>query len=236
MPHIKPSEIVIPDDVTTGTVVHQDDKYQYMIKRFGDLQVGDEVPSPGDEWQKVAQAYAEHMPDSMYEIEANGTTMRVSGNHLFYVETDLDRQMHANRVKSAAKTLQKHLSAEGVAKFWEIATDDSGYEIEMLLSDIVNLARAKGNTAVESILARVAESIGPISEISIVHEDLETGVQGKSGMVCGYDGKRFTQQVLSLRGERKARRQWPVIVGRVVTTIEMLELMEDFNVHIPNPS
>ena len=224
------SQPVTPADQTTGNpgdltqhlsthagkVLQEDDNYTYELRSFGDLQ-------------------EEHVPVSMYEIEVGGTVMQVSGNHLFYVESDLDRQLHASRLKTSAKTLQKHLSQKALDDLWEIVNDDSGYEIEMLLSDMVNLLEASGDLKVENIITRVAESIGPISEVNVVPEDIETGRRGSGRKVAGYDGRRFAQQLLSLTGIRKYRKRWPVIVGRVVTTEEMLNLMESFDVHLPNP-
>ena len=230
-----------PGDLTqhlgthAGKVLQEDDNYTYELRSFGDLQEGDEVATTGGRWQQVARAYPEHVPVSMYEIEVGGTVMQVSGNHLFYVESDLDRQLHASRLKTSAKTLQKHLSQKALDDLWEIVNDDSGYEIEMLLSDMVNLLEASGDLEVENIITRVAESIGPISEVNVVPEDVETGRRGSGRKVAGYDGRRFAQQLLSLTGIRKYRKRWPVIVGRVVTTEEMLGLMESFDVHLPNP-
>lgn len=237
----RPSQVAVPDDVVPGQVVASDDEFDYVVKRFGDLEVGDEIPDDNDDWETVVEVYDEHLPESMYEVTTDeGQVVEVSGNHLWYVETSLDRSLHAHRLKNSAKVLQRCLSEEVVEAFEMIATDDDNeYLIETMLKDMIELSESR-DPELLGVFSRIAESVGHVSENNVVVQDLETGEQEVSRIVRGYDARRFAQQVLALTGIRKYRSQWPVIVGRIVTTEEIIGtedrpgLMEFFEVFIPS--
>lgn len=64
---------------------------KYKIKKFGDLKVGDKLVSSTGETATVTDVYEKHIPERMYEIEMeDGHTIKASGNHLWYCETDTD--------------------------------------------------------------------------------------------------------------------------------------------------
>ena len=147
--------------MTPGQVVASDDEFEYVVKRFGDLEVGDEIPDDNDDWETVVEVYDEHLPESMYEVTTDeGQVVEVSGNHLWYVETSLDRSLHAHRLKNSAKVLQRCLSEEVVEAFEMIATDDDNeYLIETMLKDMIELSESR-DPELLGVFSRIAESVG----------------------------------------------------------------------------
>ena len=204
------------------------------LKRFGDLVPGD-VIRDGEGNVTVVEAYDEHIPESMYEITTDGgDTVKASGNHLWYIETSLDISLHRERRKSGKK-LFGALPKKSIDKLVEIAEyDDVDDDLETALIDMVALLECDGQQEAIDSLVRVAESIGPVSENSQKAKDIYTNEDFLIGSVRHYDGIRFAQQILSLTGNRKFKKKWPLIVGRVVTTEQMLELIEDFEINIPD--
>ena len=77
------------------------------LKKFGDLKPGDVIVGKNGEPTTVVEVYDEHIPERMFEIEMdNGTTIKASGNHMWYVETDFDYVYHRERRSKGKKALQ----------------------------------------------------------------------------------------------------------------------------------
>lgn len=66
---------------------------KYELKNFGDLKPGDKLIGSDGKHTEVTKVYDKHIPDKMYEIEMeDGEVIQVSGNHLWYCETDEDEK------------------------------------------------------------------------------------------------------------------------------------------------
>lgn len=214
--------------------------YEYSVVPFGSLQEGDEIKGVDGHWHKIVADYPEHTPEEMFEVETDsGRTIKVSGNHLWYVETSLDRSLHPSRLKDSRRCFS-NLDGEVVERLWEIALYET--EVETTLSDMIELLQFKDDNSAVSCLVRIAESIGPIAESNIVVEDLLDESESMTNKIPGYEARRFAQQILSLRNQkdgrprgRTARSLWPVIVGRVVKTSDIMQLSEFFDVYLPDP-
>lgn len=204
-----------------------------ILKRFGDLEPGDVVKDDNGE-VTVIEAYDEHIPETMYEVETeSGATVKASGNHLWYVETSLDINLHSERRRIGSKLFKK-LPKNVIDELLEIAEYSGEEEIETALIDMIALLDVENNPEAVASLIRIAESIGPISENNIKMRDLYVNEDTIVNTVRNYDAKRFAQQILSLTGNKKFRKKWSLVVGRVVTTERMLELSENFEVYIPD--
>ena len=204
-----------------------------ILKRFGDLEPGDVVKDANGE-VTVLEAYDEHIPETMYEIETDsGASVKASGNHLWYIETSLDINLHSERRRTGAKLFKK-LPKKVIDELLEIAEYSGEEELETALIDMIALLDVEDNKEAVASLIRIAESIGPISENNIKMRDLYVNEDTIVNTVRNYDAKRFAQQILSLTGNKKFRKQWSLVVGRVVTTERMLELSENFEVYIPD--
>lgn len=201
-----------------------------MIKKFGDLVEGDIILGADGQEVRVTRAYDQHIPDKMYEIEMeDGTTIKASGNHLWYIETDIDHALHRNR-RSEGKKLFKDLSQDAM----DLLIESADYETptETALMDMVTLANAEENRDATQALVRIAESMGHVAENKTSFEDVETGEAMGSTVLRTYDAKVFSQQLLSLAGDKKHRKRWPLIVGRVVTTEELVNFYSDAEIPV----
>ena len=193
---------------------------------FGELEEGDVIEGPKGEPVVVAKGYDDHVPEEMYEIELeDGRTEQASGNHLWYVETDLDRSTHSVRVREGK--VFRSLDEEIVLLLCELA--DYPVAEEMNLYQIAQTIGADDDHAMMNALTRIVESIGRVSEVNETSEHLDG--EKKMATIPEYDSKRVAQQILALRGERRHRRRWPVIVGRVMTTKAIAEYPG--TVHVP---
>ena len=198
------------------------------VKRFGDLVPGDVLLGPGGTEVMVSTAYEEHTPESMYEVESeDGRVVTVSGNHLWYVVTALDRALHNLRIKDGRRHFGT-LDGETIERLEEVAVSNAPTETTLI--DMIALCRMEGNEKGVNALIRVAESLGPISENKTGYVDYYTGEEVTKMTVRGYDANLFCQQVLCLTGKRKYRKRYPLIAGRVVTTEAMLLLGNDITI------
>lgn len=201
------------------------------LKRFGDLKPGDVIVGRDGKPTTVVEAYDEHIPERMFEIEMeDGTTIKASGNHMWYVETKFDHSYHRQRRVSGRKAL-KEITSETVENLKGIATAED--EIETSLSDMVNLLDAEENNEIIQVLDRIASSLGHISENKNIYRDYLTGEEIENPTVVRhYDAKQFCQQILSLTGKRSFKKQYPLIVGQVITTEDLLDLGEDVEIPV----
>lgn len=201
------------------------------LKNFGELEEGDRILGPDGQPVTVTRAYDAHVPQRMYELELeDGTVVQASGNHLWYIEPSEDRLAHSDRLKRARRLLKGHKDWHEEALF--VATAQEPYEIG--LEDLMNFFDfIEDYNERYYLLLRVAESIGHVAEEETSYQDFFTGEQTNPSFEKVYDARRFYQQLLSLTGERKYRKRWPVILGRVVTTDTLFHRYPDAD--IPQP-
>lgn len=205
-----------------------------VLKKFGDLKPGDVILGTDGREVTVVEAYDEHVPESMYEIEMeDGSVVKASGNHLWYIETSLDYQMHRQR-RAIGKELLKDLSVEQISKLLDIAEDSSNNIIETSLIDMVILIGRKDNQRNIHMLERIASSLGPIAESNVMYRDYETNedIDDLTTTVRHYDAVLFAQQILTLSGKKEFRKRWNLIAGQVVTTCDMLSIAKDIDIPV----
>lgn len=203
----------------------------YTLKRFDELVEGEFVTGSDGKPTMIVKAHDIHEPKEMFKLtfeDAKGVhkTIEASGNHLWYVETSLDRSMHSQRLRNGIKLL-KYLPKSVILDLHDVALNGSEYDTALI--DMVELLKAHDNPAVINLIVRVAESIGPVSEENTVMEDLATGASLTESLVRFYHASLFAQQLLAL-SDRKLRKRWPVIVGQVMTTSQLTRLSFDINI------
>lgn len=204
------------------------------IKKFGDLEVGDTILGADNQDVEVVRVYDEHIPERMFEIEMdNGEIIKASGNHLWYVETDFDLSFHRERKRLGKKHFGK-LKQEIIDNL--VGISESEDDIETGLMDVVNLCEVEmNNYEAINVLERIAESIGHIAENSSHYEDFLTGnivEEAPKTNVRSYDAKLFVKQILSITGKRKFVKKYPLIVGRIMTTEQMLEYGDGLDIPV----
>lgn len=199
--------------------------------RFGDLKEGDVLIGSSGR-TTVVEGYALHTPDSMYVLEtASGVEIEVSGNHLLYVVTANDRDLHRGRLVEG-KRLGKTVPGELLRELEGFAEENSPKEA--LIADFEHFLGDRGFD-LRNVLIRVAEAIGPVSESQLYIDDLELGIEPSySVAIQNYNRSRFAQQLLSVLNIGKARKRWPTIVGTVMTA-EMLLSYDPEDIYIPDP-
>lgn len=202
------------------------------IKKFGDVEVGDIILGTDGKPTQVVAAYDSHIPEKMYEIEdEDGNIIKASGNHLWYIETSNDYALHRQRRKIGKKIL-KNLTQKQIDELVKIAeTQDS--IIETSLIDMFTLLNGKDNTQLLGVLSRIAESLGPIAEENVVYQDYLTHeeIDDLSENIRHYDAVLFAQQILVLTGKKPFIKNWTLIIGQVITTENMVDIVGDM--HIP---
>lgn len=192
----------------------------FTIKRFDELEPGDIIQGTNDKLVSVVTAYDEHIPETMWEIEIDdGSFIKASGNHLWYCETQIDRELHHLR-KKGGKRLLKDLTPQALNLLEESASKEE--IVETRLIDMIVLTQASSNPELTRAIVRIADSIGHIAENTFTEKDLlEEGDQEDT--IRSYDARLFAQQILALTGQRKYRK-YHLIVGSIMTTDQMIEL------------
>lgn len=197
------------------------------LKTFGELEAGDMIRGTSGP-TTVTQVYKEHTPDSMYRIAFdNGKEIEASGNHLWYIETSLDRQLHKRRVKKFRK-LFSPLSEELERELKSILALNTIAETALI--DVIELMQSYESKEKINALIRIAESIGPVAEEDSEAQDLLTGDSIRTEGIRLYDAKRFVQQIFAL-SSKAWEKKWPIMVGKVVTT----EYLATLALHVEIP-
>lgn len=203
------------------------------VVRFGELKPGDVIKGPNGP-VRVTEAYDEHMPTDMYEVSTDsGLVTEASGSHLWYVVTKLDKELHGSRLAEGRK-LKSHLGPQGMEFLKGLAWDENLNPVP--LAKFIELCFAPESQELElvqSASARIALSLGPVLEENVSYRDIESQELHQSTTIPHYDLRQLARQLLSLLGDRKSRKSWPVKVGRVVTTRTLANM--DGPVHIPDP-
>lgn len=195
------------------------------LMRFDELEQGMHVMSP-DGVVEIAEAHDVHIPEKMYEIIGeDNEPLKVSGNHLWYIETQNDRSMHSMRLKQG-KNVLSDLTDAAYETLEETAFDDTDNIIETSLADMIELVDGFENTEKNAVLTRIAKSIGHIAENDTVIQDISSAEQHRGTTVKMYDAVVFCQQILALTGDRKYRKRWGIKVGQVVTTEDLVHLYD----------
>lgn len=202
-----------------------------VLKRFDELQEGDLIRGVDGDSVRVTKAYDVHLPATMYEVEStDGEVLKVSGNHLWYVVTQLDLELHRSRLREAKQVLKKWITDDVERALLELIAHEE--ELETHLVDIMTLLGSEDDSELYSVVLRIADSLGPIGEVTTVAQDMVTGEQAEGIMLRSYHMQPFAQQLLALTGKRAHRREWPVIKGRVITTEEMLDSYETMEIPV----
>lgn len=229
------SEIELLDEVSElekqGTITLGSDEYIEIVT-MGDLNEGDIlVGSQGR--VTVEKSYDPHIPESMFELETDsGIIFQVSGNHLFYVITKDNRELHRMRL-STGKRLGKTLTADTILTLEDVANGDESKEVFIAeFKDFIEPMSAELNDAI----LRVAESLGPVSESNLYVDDLEDSEAPLyESSIPMYDSKLFARQLLAVLNISRYRKTWPVIMGTVMPA-ENLIAYDSRDIYIPDPA
>lgn len=205
-------------------------------KTFRDITAGDYAVGPDNSLVRVARVYDIHTPETMFALTTDtGEVVKVSGNHLFYTESDYDKSLHKARVKNARKVLA-HLPDYAVMLLEEMA-DSEELSIETTVHDFMDSLGFSQGTPEADVCYRVAESLGPVAIDTLNYFDVMDEGEVKTIVdtqkVYAYDGALMAQQVLALTGKKKYA-CYPVIVGRVVSAQEMFDDGSYKNMTLPD--
>ena len=79
-------------------------------KKISELVVGDKIIGSDGQPITVTEAYDEHIPERMYELEmVDGEVVKASGNHLWYCETETDNKEKKAFKRSARKYFKRNI-------------------------------------------------------------------------------------------------------------------------------
>lgn len=227
------AERMAPDELKEqlrGSVELAPDE-EIVLVPFGELKEGDELIG-SDGRTTIVRGYDAHIPESMYVLETDsGIELKVSGNHLIYVVTANDRDLHRKRLADG-KRLGRQLSAESIAVLQEVAESTEGKF--GFIADFEEFLEPKSDE-LRSALVRIAESLGPVAESNLYVDDLG-GREAPlfTAAIQNYDRRLFAQQLLSVLNIGKSRKLWPPIVGTVMT-VGMLSSYDPEDIYIPDP-
>lgn len=116
---------------------------------IGNLKAGDYIIGADKQPTLVTQVFQKHTPKSMYELTMNdGQTVKCSGNHLWYSETDIDRNEKRGYLR-LAKYFFKH---EKIPEYDPIMP---AYPIEIIGHKFSNDEKS------QRLIIRICESLGP---------------------------------------------------------------------------
>lgn len=214
---------------------------------FGQLKPGDKLFDEHGEPVEISGVHKKHIPQRMFLLEDNdGNSIKVSGTHLWYVVTQADIDNHQTRISYAREHLAPLL--ENTIVYNRLVSIAEGYfregaMLEMSALDAAALLFDDNHIDVSSpavadvyfCVERIAQSAGLTAEQTTVFQDMAYTAQEESFVEGFYDARVIAQQVLSIAGGRAWHKKYPVRVGRVVTTIDMLKMIEHGeSVYIPD--
>lgn len=201
------------------------------IISFGELKEGDVILGSSGR-ATVVHGFEAHTPSSMYVIETDsGVELEVSGNHLLYVVTANNRDLHKLRL-SEGKKLGKTISAPSLEILEDLAQSADGKH--GMIAEFEHFIEPK-SPELWATLTRVAESLGPVSESRLLIDDL--GGREKplyESTIQNYDRRDFARQLLAVLNIGRARKLWPVVVGTVMP-VESLIAYNPEDIYIPDP-
>lgn len=204
------------------------------IVEFGDLKEGDLIKGSDGKPVRVSRSYDVHIPEKSYRIEGeDGEVIVASGNHLWYLETDIDIALHSARVSEARKIFRE-LDPQTIEFLEEMASFESerGKDGIILSSRAVSMNELLGILFTENdsskiaVVGRICISVGPIQEDSYLIYDVESDSHYKANSnIPIYSFPEVSRQILPLTGKRKYRK-FPVLRGSVVTTDKLFLMQE----------
>lgn len=225
-------------------------KYATEIVQFGDIKPGDYLLDENDEPVEVKTVTERHLPSRMFEVgDGQGNTIKVSGNHMWYIVTDNDRETHVHRIEETKQAISPLIKGKhnSIVKNRLISFAENFYKkdfpVEIPVLDMTALLFDKNDIDVKDpkvaqvfyCVQRIADSVGIVSEQKTTLQDLAYVDESEDFKENFYDARLLSQQILAIAGERKWKKKYPIRVGKVVTTIDMLELMDNgHNVYIPD--
>lgn len=216
---------------------------------FGDVKEGDYLLDENLQPVEVTDVYPEHIPDRMFKVEdEEGNYVEVSGTHLWYVVTIGDKEFHSERVNLAKSCILPILEDNDYAKNVLISWAENEFKKDEILEttvadviallyndDKVDLSDPEKKEVIYSV-SRIAESVGHISESNIEYQDLAFVDEKEFEKVNLYDARQVAQQILSICYPKHYKKKFPIRVGKVITTIDMFNLLENTSeiVYIPD--
>ena len=233
--------------LNNNTIIHNNDEYVVEEIDFKDIKEGDYVYGINNDPVKVSGTSQTHVPDKMFKvIDDNGNELDVSGTHLWYIVTEFHRGVHHERKKRAKKTLAKLLKDKYVVSTLEDFADNVYKKDESIEITVVDMIALLFNNdkpdfndpnVIETfhILNRIASSIGVTTEANVEYRDMAYVDEKEFQRINYYDARLFSQQVLALSGMRKYVKKYKILIGQVVTTERMFELLDNgIDVYIPD--
>lgn len=194
------------------------------VKTFGELKPGDMIEGVAGP-VTVVRAYDEHLPETMYLVQTDeGVTMKVSGNHLWYVETEFDKALHRRRIRESRRKLRRTLTDSHVEFLKEVVERPADGPLEISLDDLISVLDSENDWFLIDILVRTAESVGHVAEENFL--DM-TGKHKVTRSMRIYDARVLCGQLLALY-DRKYAKSNPVLRGRVMSTQQMFDLDIDY--------
>lgn len=225
--------------------IFNNERFLVEEKSFGELKKGDFVYGANNEPVEIVGVSEKHMPESMFEVETEDGVLNTSGTHLWYVVTENDRNFHNERKIRAKKIIPTLLKDKYVLRTVESFANNEYKKDESIEITVVDMLALMFNSEtldftdsrvldVASILDRIALSIGVTTETNVEYRDLQDSNDKEFQKIDYYDARLFAQQILAISGLRKYRKKYKVIVGQVVSTEKMKELLDNgVDVYIP---
>lgn len=221
------------------------EKYRVKNTTVGELKVGDYVVSEQGKPVEIVESYDKHIPATSFDVyDEEGNSITASGNHLWYVITSEDKASHHERVKYAQKVLAPMVWENSFVynnlMSWADGSFKEGEVLETSVMDV--LALLHNDEYVDTsdpvvmrtlaTLARIADSVGPVSENKVTYQDFAFGDEEVES-ISHVDARAFAQQVLAIAHD-DLRTRWPVRVGKVIDTDTMSVLVNaGIDVYIP---
>lgn len=225
--------------------IFNNERFLVEEKNFGELKKGDFVYGANNEPVEIVGVSEKHVPETMFEVKTEDGVLNTSGTHLWYVVTENDRNFHNERKNRAKKIIPTLLKDKYVLKTLESFADNVYKKDESIEITVVDMLALMFNSEtldftdsnvleVASILDRIALSIGVTTETNVEYRDLNDSNDKEFQKIDYYDARLFAQQILAISGLRKYRKKYKVIVGQVVSTEKMKELLDNgVDVYIP---
>lgn len=188
------------------------------VVNLGDIKPGDLVIGSDGKPKRVLEAYDQHIPEEMYELELeNGLVVRASGNHLWYIEDAEDRDFRATYELLA----RDYFEYEEIPEF---DPEDPYYPIE-IISDL--FAKIEMNKDFIYLACRSLGHSGVTPNVTfdgymeIVNEE-EIKLYSHNNLV------KFLHKMRDYFNERKGY----FYFGKVINTNEIFERI-GYNIYIP---
>ena len=219
-----------------------------VLKPISEIQAGEWVKGAGGNPVEVSRAYDVHVPTRMFEIATDdGGTVEVSGSHLLYVETDLDKSLFSKRkkmVRNCLKVLPK--DSYDLLQSWAkapIVESDEEKPQEYTLAELASKLGLSVDSAFYPFFVRTIESVGMCSQTILIQQVFEGDEEVEHEYPLNYYNARAVALELLKFGDKK--RLQPELreklkhtkprLGRVITAEELFnEFSAEKNYEIPS--